>query len=99
MTQEDLILKHYDIVIKSEKADSTCFKMIRDITGFPLPEIKRIVGEKRLFLDVRCEKPIYATENELMNFPAYTWENLSETEKKWYNENNTIQNQELHIDA
>jgi hypothetical protein len=99
MTQDEFILKAYGVMAQSGKAEITIFKTLCRATGIPQRELKRVVSNSRLFLDIWNRKEMDATEEELLNFPAYTWENLSETEKDWYNENNTIQNQELHTDA
>lgn len=99
MTQDEFILKAYKVVAQSGKAEISIFRTLRKVTGIPEKELKRVVAESRLFLDIWNRKEMDATEEELLNFPDYTWENLSQTEKEWYNENNTIQNQELHIDA
>lgn len=97
MTQDEFILKAYEVVARCGKAESSVFKILQRTTGIPIMELKRVVSESRLFLDIWNRKEMDATEEELLNFPAYTWENLSETEKQWYNENNTKSDQGVHL--
>jgi hypothetical protein len=85
MTQDEFILKAYEVVIKCGKAEVTCFRILSKTIGIPVSKLKQVVSDSRLFLDIWNRKEMDATEEELLNFPNYTWENLSETEKDWYN--------------
>lgn len=89
MTQDEFILKSFDVIAQYGKAEGTCIKILSKTIGVPMMEIKRVLADNKRYLTVWNRKPIDATEEELLNFPAYTWENLSEEEKQWHNENNT----------